>query len=136
MNSVVHAMSGEGGMKKFLVCSGQPSLVIPVAYLDYCIENKYPAIIIWRRMRFADIALLNEPYQMSHCGLFSRQDFRCDIEQRAETIYQQHATAMTSRAITFSLMRFYNLDIECVESAASQLFDMTLNIINQYSRQE
>ena len=129
-------MSGEGGMKKFLVCSGQPSLVIPVAYLDYCIENKYPAIIIWRRMRFADIALLNEPYQMSHCDLFSRQDFRCDIEQRAETIYQQHATAMTSRAITFSLMRFYNLDIKCVEGAASQLFDMTLNIINQYSGQE
>ena len=120
-------------MKKFLICSGQPSLVIQVEYLDYCNENKYPAIIIWQRTRFADIAWLNEPYQMSHRDLFSRLDFRHDIEQRAEKIYQQYTTAKTSRAITFSLMRFYNLDIECVEVAASQLFDMTLNIIDEYT---
>ncbi|PJR63514.1 hypothetical protein [Raoultella sp. T31] len=120
-------------MKQFLICFGQPSLAISVGYLDYCNENQYPAIIIWQRMRFADIVWLNEPYQVSHRDLFSHLDFRRDIEQRAEEIYQQHTTAMTSRAITFSLMRFYNLDIGCAEAAALQLFDMTLNIIDEYT---
>ena len=70
---------------------------------------------------------------MSHRDLFSRLDFRRDIQRRAEIIYQQHATAMILRAITFSLMRLYNIDIGCADVTASQLFDTTLNIIDEYT---
>lgn len=118
--------------KRYCVTSGRPSLVVPGDHLNYCDENKQPLIIVWARIKKADVTWLNEPYQRSHQWLFACEDFRQDIEVRAERIYLQYATKSTARAITHSFMTFYDFSIEDAKRAADDLYDMTVAIIKEY----
>ncbi|ECH9301626.1 hypothetical protein ZB36_08840 [Salmonella enterica subsp. enterica] len=78
------------------------------------------------------MTLLNEPLQISHRVLFSRDDFRQDLEERAEAVYLQYATLKTSRAITYSFMTLYELEQNSAIEVAETLFDMTVAIIREY----
>lgn len=118
-------------MKKYTVCSGRPMLSVPADHLVYCDTQKYPVIIIWKRTRYADVTWLNEPFQVSHRALFSREDFRQELEQRAEDIYLRYATPNTARAITASFMTLYELESEVAVEAAEALFDMTMAIVRE-----
>lgn len=120
-------------MKKYTVCSGRPMLIVPVDHLAYCDGQKYPVIIIWKRTQYADVTWLNEPFQQSHGWLWSRDDFRADIEERGEAIFWRHSPGEKSaRAIQHSMMTFYDLTISGAEKAAGDLFDMTLSIVAEY----
>lgn len=117
---------------KYVVTRGRPSLVIPSHHLDDCDQNKQPVIVVWRRVAKADVSWFNEPYQCSHRELFSREDFRQDIEARAEAIFQKYALPKSARAITPSFMTLYDLNIDAAYQAAGDLFDMTTAIIGEY----
>lgn len=117
---------------KYVVTRGRPSLAIPAQHLGYCDRNKQPVIVVWRRVAKADVSWLNEPYQYSHGALFSREDFRQDIEARAEVIFQKYALPKSARAITSSFMTLYDLNIDAAYQAAGELFDMTTTIIGEY----
>lgn len=119
-------------MKKFTVSNGRASPIVPNDHLAYCDSNKFPVIIVWKRVRYADVTWLNEPFQVSHRALFSRADFRQAIEERAERIYLRYATPKTARAITASFMTLYELESELAVEAAEALFDMTMAIIREY----
>ncbi|WP_244212670.1 hypothetical protein [Rahnella woolbedingensis] len=123
-------------IKKYVEAKGRPCLYVPGDHLDYCDEHKYPVLIVWYRTTKADITWINEPYQCSHNWLFCRDDFRQDIEARAEKIYLRYATAKTARAITYSFMTLYDLSIPDARCAADELFDMTLAIIGEYTEKE
>lgn len=120
-------------MKKYTVCSGRPMLIVPADLLAYCDAQKYPVIIIWKRTQYADVTWLNEPFQQSHSWLWSRDDFRADIEQRGEAIFLHYSLGRKSaRAIQHSMMTLYDLTINRAEKAACDLFDMTLSIVAEY----
>lgn len=119
-------------MDKFKLSPGRPSLLIPGDYLAQCDKSKHPVIVVWGRVRYADVSWFNEPFQLSHRELFNSEDFRRDIEQRAEDIYLKYATKKSARAITYSIMTFYELERNLAIKAASDLFDMTMGIISEY----
>lgn len=125
-------MMNRGKMKKFAECQGRPSLLIPGDHLEYCDRFKYPVNIVWKRVKYADVTWLNEPFQVSHRELFHRDDFRQDLEERAEVIYLRYATPKTARAITYSFITLYELEQHSALEAAEALFDMTIAIIREY----
>ncbi|MEG1214568.1 MAG: hypothetical protein RSE29_25925 [Leclercia sp.] len=108
-------------------------LYVPGDQLEYCDKHKYPVLIVWKRTRYADVTWLNEPFQRSHSWLWSQEDFRLDIEARAEAIFQRYALDKKSaRAIHYSMMTLYELPKADAIKAAVNLFDMTLSIIAEY----
>ncbi|MGM7732323.1 hypothetical protein ACS79Z_12155 [Yersinia enterocolitica] len=117
---------------KYTEGRGRPWLSVPSDHLDYCDKHKFPAIVVWVRKTKADVSWFNEPYQLSHQWVFSRQDFQRDIERRGEEIYLKYATPKTARAIQYSMMTLYDLTITDARKAAGELFDMTLEIIKEY----
>ena len=120
-------------IRKFISATGRPMLYVPGDQLEYCDKHKYPVLIVWKRTRYADVTWLNEPFQCSHGDLWRQRDFRQDLEERAEAIFQRYAIwEKSARAIHYTFMTLYDLTIADAEKAACDLFDMTLAIIAEY----
>ncbi|EBW6364069.1 hypothetical protein DPU24_25405 [Salmonella enterica subsp. enterica serovar Oranienburg] len=119
---------------KFVTIHGRPVLYVPCKHQDYCDKHKFPLLIVWKRRAYADVTWLNETFQIAHYDLWQRQDFRNDIECRAESVYQKYAanSHKSDRAVTDSVITLYELTAEDAEKAACDLFDMVLNIIDEY----
>ncbi|EKC0433710.1 hypothetical protein OOR98_005247 [Escherichia coli] len=81
---------------------------------------------------------LYDSLALMHRDLFEREEFRLNIEERAEKIYEQYAanSKRAARAITHHFMTLYDLKAEDAEKAACDLFDMTMGIIQEYRNRE
>ncbi|EOO3682893.1 hypothetical protein IOF96_RS05160 [Escherichia coli] len=123
---------------KFVSARGRPTLLVPGKHLHYCDENHIPIVIVWKRTVYADVTWLYDSLALMHRDLFEREEFRLNIEERAEKIYEQYAanSKRAARAITHHFMTLYDLKAEDAEKAACDLFDMTMGIIQEYRNRE
>ncbi|CAR09323.1 hypothetical protein VXS29_06715 [Escherichia coli] len=131
-------LTEQGSVVKFVSARGRPVLLVPGKHLHYCDENHIPILIVWKRTVYADVTWLNDSLVLIHRDLFEREEFRRDIEDRAEKIYEQYAanSKRAARAITHHFMTLYDLKAEDAEKAACDLFDMTMDIIQEYRNKE
>ncbi|HEA8782780.1 TPA: hypothetical protein RXQ08_000603 [Escherichia coli] len=123
---------------KFVSARGRASLLVPVEHLHHCDEKHIPILIVWKRTVYADVTWLNDSLMLIHRDLFEREEFRRDIEERAEKIYEKYSanSKRSARAIAHHFMTLYDLKAEDAEKAACDLFDMTMGIIQEYRNRE
>ncbi|HDX3846173.1 TPA: hypothetical protein ROF25_005320 [Escherichia coli] len=123
---------------KFVSARGRASLLVPGEHLHHCDEKHIPILIVWKRTVYADVTWLNDSLMLIHRDLFEREEFRRDIEERAEKIYEKYSanSKRSARAIAHHFMTLYDLKAEDAEKAACDLFDMTMGIIQEYRNRE
>ncbi|EPC0084730.1 TPA: hypothetical protein PPE51_001355 [Escherichia coli] len=123
---------------RFVSVRGRATLYIPDEHLHHCDEKHIPILIVWKRTVYADVTWLNDSLMLIHRDLFEREEFRRDIEERAEKIYEKYSanSKRSARAIAHHFMTLYDLKAEDAEKAACDLFDMTMGIIHEYRNKE
>ncbi|EEC8910583.1 hypothetical protein E9U92_RS27415 [Escherichia coli] len=123
---------------RFVSVRGRATLYIPDEHLHHCDEKHIPILIVWKRTVYADVTWLYDSLALMHRDLFEREEFRLNIEERAEKIYEQYAanSKRAARAIAHHFMTLYDLKAEDAEKAACDLFDMTMGIIQEYRNRE